>query len=295
MKKQLRLGFTDTFGSINNYFVKVLSARFDIFIDDEDPDILIFGDRNFGSNNISYDDKRCIKVFYTGENERPWGYHCHFSISFDHDECEGKNYRLPLYVIYDHDNHHRDVPNTSTINRKELDLLQGKPDFCSFVVKNGGCEMRNKWFRILDEYRPVASAGPHYNNTGYILPRGEESVYAKIQFLNSFKFNMCFENSSHPGYATEKLYEALCAKTVPIYWGSPTIEVDFNPKAFLNWHDYGNDEDFLEAIKKVDQSEELYREMYLQPMFVNGEKRNKFFDEQRFLNWFERTVYKEIR
>lgn len=288
---KLRLGFTDTFDSIENFFIKILSERFNVVRDDVNPDYLIFGDKNFGNNNVKYDNKNCIKIFYTGENARPWDYRCHYSISFDHHEFDGKNYRLPLYVVYDYDNHFRDVPNTSTVFRVPSDLNISK-GFCSFVVKNGGCEMRNKWFHKLQEYKPVASGGPLFNNIGYVLPRGDEAVQAKLKFLNSFKFNLCFENSSYPGYATEKLYEALCAKTVPIYWGSPTIEVDFNPKAFLNWHDYGNDKDFFEAIKEIDQTPDLYEEMYLQPMFADYQKVNKFFDKDKFLNWFENNVYK---
>lgn len=292
-KKTLRLGFTDTFGAIENFFSQILSERFTIVRDDRNPDYLIFGDRNFGNNNTNYDDKNCIKVFYTGENARPWEYRCHYSISFDHADFDNRNYRLPLYVIYDYDNHNRDVPNTSNINRQPSDLLQ-KKDFCSFVVKNEACKMRNDWFHKLNAYKPVASAGPLYNNVGYVLPRGEESVSAKLKFLNNYKFNLCFENSSYPGYATEKLYEALCAKTVPIYWGSPTIECDFNTKAFLNWHDYQDDEVFFEAIKEIDENPDMYEEMYLQPMFTDYQKVNKFFDKERFLNWFEKNVYKGV-
>ena len=288
--KKLRLGFTDTFGAIENFFIKILSERFEVVRDDVNPDYLIFGDKNFGNNNTVYDSKNCIKIFYTGENARPWDYRCHFSISFDHDEFGGKNYRLPLWVIYDYDNHFRDVPNTSNINRTPSDLLE-KKGFCSFVVKNEACKKRNDWFHILSSYKHVASGGPLYNNIGYILPRGEESVAAKLKFLNSYKFNLCFENSSYPGYATEKLYEALCAKTIPIYWGSPTIETDFNTKAFLNWHDYGNDKDFFEAIKEIDETPDLYEEMYLQPMFADYQRANKFMDKSRFLNWFENNVY----
>jgi hypothetical protein len=290
---KLRLGFADTFGAIENFFTKVLSEKYEVIRDDANPDYLIFGDKNFGNNNSRYDNKNCFKIFYTGENERPWDYKCHNSITFDHFEFEGKNYRLPLYVIYDYDNHFRDAPNTSNINRTPGDLMVSS-GFCSFVVKNGGCQKRNDWFHKLNEYKPVASGGPLFNNIGYILPRGEESVSAKLKFLNSYKFNLCFENTSYPGYATEKLYEALCAKTVPIYWGSPTIEVDFNTKAFLNWHDYRDDEAFFEAIKEIDETPELYEEMYMAPMFADYQKVNKFFDKDRFIDWFDKNVYKGV-
>ena len=80
----LKLGFTDTFGSIENFFIKILSERFNVIRDDTKPDYLIFGDKNFGNNNSRFDNQNCIKIFYTGENERPWDYRCHYSISFDH-------------------------------------------------------------------------------------------------------------------------------------------------------------------------------------------------------------------
>lgn len=289
----LRLGFTDTFGAIENFFTKVLSERFHIIQDNTNPDYLIFGDKNFGNNNVNYNNRNLIKIFYTGENERPTDYRCHYSISFDHNEFDGRNYRLPLYVIYDYDNHNRDVPNTSNINRSLSDLLV-KKEFCSFVVKNGGCQKRNEWFQILNSYKGIASGGPLFNNIGYVLPRGDQTQQAKLKFLNSYKFNLCFENSSYPGYATEKLYDALCAKTVPIYWGSPTIECDFNTNAFLNWHDYGNDQDFFEAIKKIDENPDMYEEMYMQNPFNHYQRVNKFFDKDRFLNWFEKSVYKGV-
>lgn len=289
----LKLGFTDTFGAIEDFFTGVLSKKYQIIRDDQNPDYLIFGDKNFGSNNVNYDSKNCIKIFYTGENERPWNYRCHYSISFDHDDFEGRNFRLPLYVIFDHDNHFRNAPNTSNVDRKLSDLENHKV-FCSFVVKNGACKKRNDWFFKLNEYKGVASGGPLFNNVGSIIPRGENGIKAKIDFLNQCRFNLCFENSSYPGYATEKLYEALCSKSIPIYWGSPTIECDFNSKAFLNWHDYQDDDLFFEAIKKVNEDNDLYKEMYMQPMFSNNQRKNKFFDMNTFINWFDKNVYKGV-
>jgi len=292
MKPILKLGFTDTFGGVINFFSNILSERYSVIRDDTNPDYLIFGDKNFGNNNVNFNEKNCVKIFYTGENAHFWDYQCHFGITFDHFDNE-RHYRLPLYVIYEYDNHFRDVPNAETYNRSPEDLLI-KRDFCSFIVKNPGCQKRNDWFHRLNAYKPVAAAGPLFNNVGEVLERGENSVKSKLNYLPKFKFNLCFENSSWPGYATEKLYEALCGKTVPIYWGSPTIEVDFNPKSFLNWHDYKDDDAFFEAIKEIDENPDLYEEMYMQPMFADYSKKNKFMDTELFLNWFDKNVYKGV-
>lgn len=289
----LRLGFTDTFDSVKQYFTNLLSERYEVIRDDSRPDYLIFGDRNFGNNNMTFNGKNCIKIFYTGENQRPTDYQCHYSISFDHDEANGHNYRLPLYVIYDTIYSEKNDPCAKNAERNGSDLTKERK-FCSFVVKNGSCDMRNKWFHRLNSYKPVSSGGPHYNNIGYVLSRNDDGPRAKYDFLSNHKFSLCFENTNHPGYATEKLYESLCAKTIPIYWGSPTIDIDFNPRAFLNWHDYRNDDAFFEAIKEVDEDPYLYEEMYLEPMFADYKTKNKFMDRDRFLNWFDNYVYKGV-
>lgn len=279
----LKLGFADTLPSIANYFVDALRTRYHVQLS-VNPDYLIFGDRNFGNDNVMYNDKNCIKIFFTGENERPWNYHCHYAISFEHIEDE-KFFRLPIYVIYNYD--HKLIENRD----RSPEDLQVVKNFASFLVNNPHCEKRNEFFKKCLAYKPCGSAGKFMNNIG--APLGGTPV-DKVQFMNGYKFNVTFENSSYPGYATEKLMEALSAKTIPLYWGSATTPMEFNPKAFLNWHDFQDDKSFWEAVVELDNNPKLYEEMYMQPMFNNGEERNKFFDRERFLNWFDRNVYKGV-
>lgn len=288
MKKHIKLGFTDTNSQIANFFVAVLGNRFDVTIDNENPEYLIFGDRNFGENNLKYDPNKVVKIFYTGENQRPWDYQCHYAISFDHIE-NNQMYRLPLYVVYDFDNLLKRIPSFVTYQRKEEDI-QLKTGFCSFVVRNPNCQKRNEFFHKLSEYKTVDSGGPLFNNIGYVLDYGDQAMKAKLEWLKNYKFNMCFENSSYPGYVTEKLYEAYIGGTIPIYWGSTTVEVDFNPRAFLNWFDYKDDDAFLRAIIELDQNEDKYKEMYMQPLF--SKRVNRFMDLSNLEEWFEKNVYK---
>lgn len=279
----LKLGFIDTFAGVENYFSNALSERYKVIRDDENPDYLIFGDRNFGDSNGRFNDKNVVKIFFTGENQRPWDYHCHYAVSFDHIEDE-KCFRLPIYVLYDYD--HKLVEKR---NRSIEDLKETKK-FASFVVNNPYCEKRNEFYRRCSSYKECGSAGTFLNNIGG--PLGGTPV-DKVNFMGKYKFNITFENSSYPGYATEKLLEALCSKTIPLYWGSPTAEIEFNSKAFLNWHDYQDDNAFWEAVVELDNNPKLYEEMYMQPVFPNNEL-TKFFDRQRFLNWFDHNVYKGV-
>ena len=62
----LKLGFTDTFGSIENFFIKILSEKYQVIRDDQNPDYLIFGDKNFGNNNVNYNNKN-LYYFYNSQ------------------------------------------------------------------------------------------------------------------------------------------------------------------------------------------------------------------------------------
>ncbi|WP_254697630.1 glycosyltransferase family 10 domain-containing protein, partial [Helicobacter pylori] len=88
---------------------------------------------------------------------------------------------------------------------------------------------------------PVTGGGSVRNTLGY-------NVKNKSEFLSQYKFNLCFENSQGYGYVTEKIIDAYFSHTIPIYWGSPSVAKDFNPKSFVNVCDF---KDFDEAIDYV--------------------------------------------
>jgi hypothetical protein len=284
--KTIVIGFADTFiGLADRFWIEILSSRYNVIRNDKDPQILIFGDENFGKSNEQYDPQKVFKLFYTGENRRFWNYKCHAGITFDHIDDE-RHYRLPLYVPsiweFQKDFNYPDLDNN-------LLQVKEKTSFCSFINRNAQCQRRNQFFSKLSEYKKVDAGGPVFNNTPMVGPLRKD----KIDYLSTRKFNICFENGSHPGYATEKIMDAFYAKTIPIYWGSPTIEIDFNPDAFLNWHDYLDDDLFIKRIIELDTNDELYYDMINQPPFRNN-KKNKFMDMNRLLDWFENNVVGRI-
>lgn len=291
-KPILRLGFTDYFDRLDDFFVDTLSKRYEIIRDDINPDYLIFCDETFGQKNlIEFGDRpNTIKIFYTGENRRPWNYKCHFAISFDHIETYN-HYRLPLYIIdYWMMVNKLNMPKLENVIRHTEDV-KNKTGFCAFISGNGACQERNNIFNTLSQYKKVDSYGPLFNNTGYILPRGLEAAKNKNDVLVNYKFNICFENGSWPGYCTEKLFHAFYMKTIPIYWGSTTANLEFNHKAFINRHDYMNDSAFLSKILELDQNEDKYMQMYMEPIIADT---NKYIDMDRFLNWFHNNVYRGV-
>lgn len=287
-KPKLKLGFTDYYPTLDDFFMSVLSKTFDIERDDINPDYLIFCDETYGQNNKNYDPNKVRKIFFTGENRRPWNYIAHHAISFDHLDGE-QFYRLPLYVLDNWVQKNNNVPDMLALPPVYVDY-KDKEHFCGFVAGNAGGTYRNKIFHVLNEYKPVLSGGSLFNNIGGTLPR---DVKSKIDFFNKCRFSLCFENSSWPGYVSEKIMHGFIARTVPIYWGSPTVALDFQEGSYISRHDFVSDTEFIDAIIKIDNDRSMWEVMInCEPI---GYQHDRNWDLDRFNRWFFENVYKGER
>lgn len=285
-KPKLKLGFTDYYPTMDEFFMDTLSKMFDIERDDTFPDYLIFADETYGTNNLDYNPNYVRKIFFTGENRRPWNYQCHHAISFDHLDGP-QHYRLPLYIL---DNwvqsKCKGVPNMRT-RPVEWVNYQDREFFCGFVASNPNGHYRNKIFHKLNEYKPVMSGGPLFNNIGGVLPR---DVKSKIDFFRKCRFSLCFENSSWPGYVTEKITHGFLARTLPIYWGSPTARIDFDRSSFISRHDFMNDNEFIDYIIGVDQNPQRWMRIVNQHEPITHNQL-PLWNLNHFNQWFFENVY----
>lgn len=75
---------------------------------------------------------------------------------------------------------------------------------------------------------------------------------AKITFISKSRFNICSENSAGPNYFTEKIYNALEAGCMPVYWcgGRNQRPIWVNPAAYINLPDL-NPETITVAVAKA--------------------------------------------
>jgi hypothetical protein len=281
-KKSIKIGFADTYTS--DLFTTMLSTRYEVTVD-KNPDFLIFGDENFGRTNLSYSKNNCIKIFYTGENRRPENYDCHYAMTFDHNN-EPWHYRLPgwalvplFYKKFDLDY----ITKVHTVNYK-------KDKFCSFIHRNGSNPVRNFVFHELCKYKKVDSAGPLFNNTGLVISPDYD---AKLDFIKDYKFVFAFENSAYPGYVTEKIMDAFYVNSIPIYWGSETIDLDFNEKSFINAANFSSVQDLIDEIIRIDNNDELYNNIISQPKFKHNITPSCMIYDN-FLNWFDAVVYNKL-
>lgn len=117
-------------------------------------------------------------------------------------------------------------------------------------------------FRTLNRHRRVNSGGRAFNNVG-------GPVRSKLDFLRRHRFCLSFENSSSPGYTTEKLVDAMTARCVPVYWGNPHVGTDFNVRCMINTHELDDLESACRRVLEVDADRDLRRSMLQEP-FLPG-------------------------
>ena len=212
-KPKVCIDFCDfwfNFPKTNNYYHNVLQERFDVQVSDH-ADFLFFGpylhEHRWQSG---------VRIFASQESGPPDYNECDYSVSCLEID-DPRHLRLPTYVFYG---------DAEALVRRDEDpagILAEKTKFCSIVV-SGQHPRKNRnraeFFEKLSRYKPVDSGGRYKNNVGGPIQGGSKG---KIEFLRSYKFNIAFENGSYPGYTTEKIWEAMMARTLPIYWGNPLI------------------------------------------------------------------------
>ena len=269
-KDTIRLYFTDFWPLFNikdNYFLDLLKKRFKIILDPIDPEFLIYS--NFG---IEYKKFNCIKIYYTGENTRPDFNECDFAFTFDHNN-DPRHYRLPLYPIFG---------NVCKLTEPKPDfdaIKKEKTGFCNFIYSNPANPVRNEFFKKLNKYKKVDSGGRLYRNIN-------KRIGNKLDFIRKYKFTIAFENESYPGYTTEKIFEPMLVNSLPIYWGNPLVHKDFNPKSFINCHEFNSLDEVVDKIAELDNDWDKYLEYYEQPYFHNNSI-NQYVEPENILNRFE--------
>ncbi len=79
------------------------------------------------------------------------------------------------------------------------------------------------------------------------IPNWRGRVLSKIPVISGYRFCYCFENFSGPiGWITEKIFDALFAGAVPIYWGAINAKEHIMKECFIDASNF-KDMDSLDA------------------------------------------------
>jgi len=277
--KPVRVRFVDFWGVFdpeNNLLTEGLRRLAPIELTNGDYDILFFGD---DGARLHRQLPAGTKVYFAVENRLPNFRQCDFAFTFHFSDDE-RVCRLPYYVLRSGD------PRRLIKQEEQIDaVLAEQRGFCSAVISNANprrTRRRLDFFRRLQARRPIASGGRALNNIG-------GPVADKIAFLRQYRFNLAFENDAYPGYTTEKLFDAMAAQTVPIYWGNPRVTEDFNTDSFIDVSRFSSDEAALDHILEVAEDRATY-ERYLRAPYFHENRPSPYYSVDRLLPFLERIL-----
>lgn len=229
MKKPVKIKFQNglnyTYGLIE--ILNELVNDFD-FIDSDNPDFIMFGP--YG-NDIP-PPGNYVRIGYFCENIIP-----------DLDSCEWA-FGIPSAGLINNNKykriqwHNLDPNDLVKNNWNAEEIMASKTRFCNFLYSHP-VPYREEFFRQLSKYKKVDAPGKSMNNMPSINNMYKGGTWdIKRQFLSPYKFTIAFENYVYPGYQTEKLYDAMLCKSIPVYCGDPNVGEIFNTKSFLFANDF---------------------------------------------------------
>lgn len=257
--KTVKINYVDFFFDCDkeHFFVTEAMRKFCTPVISEDPDILFYS--CFGRQHTQY--PKAVKVYISGENVHADFNECDYAISCQPIHYGNRYLQLPLFHW---------CADEALLNRRPPDPSE-KTRFCNFIYSNAnplheGAKSRMEFCQLLSQYKSVDCPGKVLHNIDCPELSARDSTnwsQSKINFLRRYKFTIAWENTYGEGYTTEKLAEPFKAGSIPIYCGC--IPEGVNPKAIIDINAFDNYHDVIEHIKYLDQNDEAYVQMLLEP------------------------------
>lgn len=101
----------------------------------------------------------------------------------------------------------------------------------------------------------------------------------KIEALSHYKFCLCFENLTEVrGYLTEKIFDCLKARCIPVYWGASNIDEYIPSNCYIDYRKFMSPQVLLKHLETIG---EIEYDNYIKNI-------NCLLSDVSFLNrWFE--------
>ena len=218
-----------------------------------------------------------IKLFWTQENthvmysawqqfENIWLKEPSLSLTLGFDYAEHPKYlRFPYWLehIFGAEATKEDIADF--VEKCNFSDSVDRAKDCAFICKKDYFGDRAQMADMVAQIMPINYPSDFRHNDDDMRGKYGDD---KIAYLRQFRFNLCPENSNNRGYVTEKIFEAIKAGCVPIYWGNegyPEPDI-LNPKAIV-YLDKDNPAEGLALLRNLYEDPKAYAEFAAQPRF----------------------------
>jgi hypothetical protein len=328
MKKQIRITRSGFPGvgqwSWINFFRDILSEKYEVIVDSENPDIIFITNLHYDENEIDpytgskhpkiHEHPNSKKVFISGEVSDGMNYvnagENWYALGYQpykHDRF----LRFPTYVLDAFTLHNEggmfDSPfGWITKKRNYEETIKTKKHFCS-IVQASFNEIRDKIFDEIEKKYYIKSSGPYrptikeeehlnklkyhdYSNKEYLGKIDGLTYRDKVNFFSDSIFNISVQLTDADYLTQEKIIHAFAANCIPIYHGNRYIlQEGFNPESFVNVFDFENYQDLFERLDQIYTDKNLLKKYLESPIFVDN-KLPIYFDREYVLNFFEKMI-----
>lgn len=277
--------------------------KYEFIWDEDNPQFIIVTDRIYTDPAICrkfrqiYND-RVVTIFIASECVAPDLNLFDYAVCFDDSVGQGRvisHVHRNFYQEYISKRHNDFAYNTALAK----EALLSKTGFCNFIYSNpNGHKSREEIFYAINAYKRVDSLGTFLNNTGYSDGNQKsmlERVKSSIDLKSKYKFTIAFENATHRGYTSEKIFTSLEAHSIPIYWGNPEIGKIVNEKAIINCHQYENFEQVAERVKEIDSDDCVWCEMICEPWLTKEQEIEEREREENYYLFLENIFLQDNR
>ena len=239
--------------------------------------------------------KTQYKIFYTRENthvqesywqqfENLWLKEPSLSLICGFDYAEHPKYiRFPFWLerLFGPMATQKDIADFVKLHN--LSNPSNRTKDCAFICKRDYFGDRAQMADWVEQIMPINYPSDFCHNDDDMREKYGDD---KIEYLRQFRFNLCPENSNNKGYVTEKIFEAIKADCVPVYWGNegyPEPDI-LNPKAII-YLDKDKPEEGLALLRRLYDDPKAYAEFASQKRFLPGA-------EQKIYAYYERLEEK---
>jgi hypothetical protein len=226
------------------------------------PDILICS--VMGNINTVKNTKAKVKILFIGENVNRYPPYNNkklikdtfdIILGFEETNLDEKRIRFPLWLIYynyynmnSDDNIINYIENERNINKNDKNL------FGTCVARHDRGGQRKIILNELSKYGKVLCPSQFNKNTDAI----GNTIADKKKFIARGIFNICPENSKSKGYCTEKIFHALEAGTIPLYWGNDLPEKNLLNEDCYCFINVGDKSDVHNKVKHATNNVKSY-------------------------------------